>query len=440
MTSKSVFESIPPVRYEGPESTHPFAYRWYDAEHLVLGRPMKEWMRNAVCWWHTFRGLGGDPFGPPTRSWPWDAGAGDELSKALRRADVAFEFFTRLGVTHYCFHDRDVAPDDDDLRVANKNLWTVVEHLKEQQDATGVGLLWGTSNLFSHPRYAQGAGTSPQLGVLAAAANQVKEMLDVSKHLGGANHIFWGGREGYQSLLNTDLRRELLHLGRFLGAAADYADSIGYTGALLIEPKPCEPTKHQYDFDAATVLGFLREHGLFDRFGLNIENNHATLAGHDFVHELAVASAAGKLGSIDANRGDVQNGWDTDQFPNDPRECALAWLVLLRQPEGLGRGGLNYDAKLRRESTAVEDLFHAHIGAIDAWARGLRLAAPLHASGALQDALAERYASFDSPLGRAFEEGRARLEDLQAHALQHGVPPLPSGRQEALENLVGRAL
>ncbi len=429
------FDAIPTIAYEGPESDNPFAYKWYDPKAKVLGRPMKDWMRNAVCYWHTFRGVALDIFGPGTLVRPWEDGS-NSLDMALRRTEVMFDFVTRLGVDYYCFHDRDVAPEGANLTETNKNLWAVVERLKQLQKTTGVKLLWGTANMFSHSRFSQGAATSPNADVFAYCANSVKEMLDVSKYLGGENYVFWGGREGYNSLLNTDLGREQAHAGRFFQLAVDYAQKIGYKGQFLIEPKACEPTKHQYDFDSATVLGTLRKFGLEKHFKLNIEQNHATLAGHDFCHELAVCVADNALGSIDSNRGDVMNGWDTDQFPNDYRECAQAWTIILQQKDGLGTGGLNYDAKVRRDSYDVEDVFHAHLCGIDTWARGLRIAEKIIKGKKLAKFVSQRYASYNAGIGKRIEAGTADFEQLQAYILAKGeAAPNASARQEYLENL-----
>ena len=430
------FDAIPQIAYEGPESTNPLAYRYYDPKARILGKPMKDWMRNAVCYWHTFRGTALDIFGPGTLVRPWEDGT-NSLDMAVRRTEVVFDFITKLGVEFYCFHDRDVSPEGANVSETNKNLWVVAERLKELQKATGVKLLWGTANMFSHPRFSQGASTSPNADVFAYCANSVKEMLDVSKYLGGENYVFWGGREGYNSLLNTDLGREQDHAGKFFHMAVDYAKKIRFGGQFLIEPKACEPTKHQYDFDSATVLGFLRKYGLEKHFALNIEQNHATLAGHDFCHELAVCTADAKLGSIDSNRGDVMNGWDTDQFPNDYRECAQAWTIILKQEGGLGTGGLNYDAKVRRDSYDVEDMFFAHICGIDTWARGLRIAQKIIKAKQLDKFVAKRYASYDAGIGKQIEAGKMDFEKLQKYIIAKGeTAPLASARQEYLENLL----
>ncbi len=434
MAFTTYFDHIPTIAYEGVESDNPFAFKWYDAKAKVLGKPMKDWMRNSVCYWHTFRGMGGDPFGPGTICRPWEDGT-DSLDMALKRTEVVFDFLTKLGVEYYCFHDRDVAPEGGNLTETNANLWKVAKQLKKLQDATGVKLLWGTANLFSHPRFNQGASTSPNADVFAYCANSVKEAIDVTKFLGGENYVFWGGREGYNSLLNTDLGREGRHFAAFLRMAVDYAKSVKFRGQFLIEPKPCEPTKHQYDFDSATVLGFLERNGLADHFKLNIEQNHATLAGHDFNHEIAFAASVGKLGSLDANRGDTMNGWDTDQFPTDYREAAQAWLYI-HQAGGLGTGGLNYDAKVRRDSTDVDDMFHAHICGIDTWARGLRIAEKIIKDGKLAKAVKTRYASYDKGIGADIEKGKTDFRKLQDYIVKKGEAAAnPSGRQELLENL-----
>lgn len=434
MSLTDAFKHIPDIVYEGPESDNPFAYKYYNPSEKILGRSMREWLRFAVCYWHTFRGGGADPFGGATMCRPWEDGS-DSLDMALKRADVAFDFIGKLGLDFYCFHDRDVAPEGDTVSETNKNLWAVAKRFQKNQKATGIDLLWGTANMFSNPRFNQGASTSPNAEVFAYCANSVKEMLDITHELGGQNYVFWGGREGYMSLLNTRMDRELDHLARFLHMAVDYAKSIGFKGQFLIEPKPCEPTKHQYDFDAATVIGFLRGAGLHEHFKLNIETNHATLAGHEFVHELEVARCNGMLGSIDANRGDLMNGWDTDQFPNDVRECTQAMLSIIAN-KGLGSGGLNFDAKLRRDSTDIEDFFHAHIGGIDVYARALRIAARIIDDGTLASLVDERYASWDDGLGKEIEQGKHDLASLQKVILKKGNPaPTASARQEYFENV-----
>lgn len=438
MALTKYFDAIPEITYEGPETDNPLAYRWFNPEEKILGKKMKDHMRNAVCYWHTFRGVALDIFGPGTLVRAWEDGT-NSLDMALKRTEVVFDFIGKLGVEYYCFHDRDVAPEGANVAETNKNLWAVAEKLKQLQKATGVKLLWGTANMFSHPRFSQGAATTPNADVFAYCANSVKEMLDVSKFLGGENYVFWGGREGYNTLLNTDLGREQDHAAKFFQMAVDYAKKIGFKSQFLIEPKAMEPTKHQYDFDSATVLGFLRKYGLQDSFKLNIEQNHATLAGHDFCHELAVCTADNRLGSIDSNRGDVMNGWDTDQFPNDYRECAQAWTIILKQKGGLGSGGLNYDAKVRRDSYDVQDMFYAHICGIDTWARGLRIAERIVKDGAIDKFVKSRYASYDKGIGKDIEAGKCDLESLQAYILKKGeAAPNQSARQEYLENLFNK--
>ncbi|MDH5822537.1 xylose isomerase [Luteimonas sp. RD2P54] len=432
------FPGIGRIPYEGPGSDNPLAFKHYDAARTIGTRTMREHLRFAVCYWHTFCNAGHDPFGPGTRAFGWERGD-TPLARAEARLDAAFEFFTKLDVPYYCFHDVDLAPDADDINEYRDNLAHMVAAAKQRQRDTGVKLLWGTANLFSHPRYMNGAATNPDFAVVARAAVQVKAALDATVELGGENYVFWGGREGYASLLNTDMRRELDHFARFLGMARDYGRSIGFTGNFLIEPKPMEPMKHQYDFDSATVAGFLQRHGLAGDFKLNIEANHATLSGHTFEHDLQVASDHGLLGSIDANRGNPQNGWDTDQFPTDLYDTVGAMLVVLRQG-GLAPGGLNFDAKARRESTAPEDLFEAHIGGMDAFARGLEVAHALLADSPLERWRAERYSSFDSGSGKAFAEGGLDLAALAAKAGELGEPQQRSGRQERYENLLNQYL
>jgi xylose isomerase len=431
------FPDIPRIEYEGPESKNPLAFRHYNPDEVVEGKPMKEHLRFAVCYWHTFRGTGSDPFGPGCAVRPWEDGS-DSLEMALKRVDVAFEFMEKLGVPFYCFHDRDVAPEGANLAETNRNLDVVVRRLKEQQQRTGIRLLWGTANLFSNKRYVHGAATSCNADVFAYAAAQVKKAMEVTLELGGANYLFWGGREGYVTWMNTDLKRELDHYARFLHMAVEYKKKIGFTGPLLIEPKPHEPTSHQYDFDCAHALAFLRGYGLEKEFRFNVETNHATLARHTMVHELLYASVHGMLGSIDANRGDLLLGWDTDQFPTDLYLTTQIMLVVLQQG-GLAPGGLNFDAKVRRESFEPVDLFHAHIGAMDAFAQGLKIAAAIRREGLLEKFLRERYASWDSGIGVEIESGRANFESLEAYMLQKGeAAPNASGRQEYLENILNR--
>ncbi|WP_028916808.1 xylose isomerase [Pseudoxanthomonas sp. J35] len=434
--AREYFPGIGTIPYEGPGSDNPLAFKVYDAEKKIGGKTMREHLRFAVCYWHTFCNAGADPFGPGTRRFPWDKG--EAMATAEAKVDAAFEFFTKLGVPYYCFHDVDLAPDADDIGTYEKNLRHLVAMAKERQQATGVKLLWGTANLFSHPRYMNGASTNPDFAVVARAAVQVKNVLDAVVELGGEHYVFWGGREGYASLHNTDMKRELAHFARFLTIARDYGRSIGFQGKFFIEPKPMEPMKHQYDFDSATVAGFLKEHGLEKDFMLNIEANHATLSGHTFEHDLQVASDHGLLGSIDANRGNAQNGWDTDQFPTDLYDTVGAMMVVLRQ--GGLVGGLNFDAKPRRESTDMEDLFIAHIGGMDAFARGLEVAHALLNDSPWEAWRKQRYASFDGGDGKAFEEGKLGLADLVALAGKLGEPQQTSGKQERYENLLNQYL
>lgn len=432
----NTFSNIPKIQYEGPQSDNPFAFRWYNPSEIVEGKTMLEHLRFCVCYWHTFRGTGADPFGMGTMHRPWDDGS-DSVDNALRRVDVAFEFFSKLGNPFYAFHDRDIAPEGDSLRQTNQNLDRIVDSLEQHQRESGVQLLWGTANLFSHPRFVHGAATSCNVEVFAYAAAQVKKAIEATHRLGGTNYVFWGGREGYQNLFNTNLQRELDHFARFLRMAVDYAQEIGFTGQFLIEPKPKEPTKHQYDFDVATCLNFLRSYDLLDHFKLNIETNHATLAGHTMMHELELAGIQGALGSIDANTGDLLLGWDTDQFPTDYYLTTTTMLALLKY--GLAPGGVNFDAKVRRESFEVEDLFHAHIGGMDAFAKGLKIAAAIRQDKVLDEIVAQRYASWDSELGWNIENGSLGLKDLEAIMLEKGdSAPNQSGRQEMIENLINR--
>jgi xylose isomerase len=431
------FPEVDKIQYEGPSSRNPLAFRHYNASEIVEGRTMTDWLRFAVCYWHTFRGNGSDPFGAPTLMRPWDDGS-DSLDNALRRVDVAFEFMTKLDVPYYCFHDRDVAPEGATLRESNSNLDAVVRKLKEAQRSTGIRLLWGTANLFSNPRYMHGAATSPNADVFAYAGAQVKKAIEATYELGGENYVFWGGREGYMCSYNTDMKRELDHLARFMHMAHDYAKSIGFKGQFLFEPKPKEPTKHQYDFDAAACLNFIRQYGLLEVVKLNIETNHATLAGHSMMHELEYASIQGVLGSIDANTGDLLLGWDTDQFPTDIYLTTQIMLVLMKQG-GLHSGGTNFDAKVRRESIDPIDLFHAHIGGMDAFARGLKIAAAIRADGVLTDFVKQRYSSFENGVGRKIENGTTNFSELEAYIHDKGEAAAnSSGRQEMLENLINR--
>ncbi|MGW8342180.1 xylose isomerase [Xanthomonas axonopodis pv. khayae] len=435
--AKEYFPGIGKIGFEGRDSDNPLAFKVYDANKTIGDKTMAEHLRFAVAYWHSFCGNGADPFGPGTRAYPWDVGD-TALNRAEAKADAAFEFFTKLGVPYYCFHDIDLSPDADDITEYESNLKHMVGVAKQRQADTGIKLLWGTANLFSHPRYMNGASTNPDFNVVARAAVQVKAAIDATVALGGENYVFWGGREGYACLHNTQMKREQDNMARFLTLARDYGRSIGFKGNFLIEPKPMEPMKHQYDFDSATVIGFLRQHGLDQDFKLNIEANHATLSGHSFEHDLQVASDAGLLGSIDANRGNPQNGWDTDQFPTDLYDTVGAMLLVLRQG-GLAPGGLNFDAKVRRESSDPQDLFLAHIGGMDAFARGLEVANALLTASPLEQWRAERYASFDSGAGADFAAGKTTLADLAKHAAGN-APQQISGRQEAYENLINQYL
>ncbi len=436
--AREYFPSVKKIRYEGKESDNPLSFKYYDPEKVVGGKKMKDHLRFAVAYWHSFCNTGDDPFGPGTHRFPW-ANAVDPLAQAEARVDAAFEFFTKLGVDYYCFHDRDMAPEGSTVAESEKNLKHLVALAKERQKSTGVRLLWGTSNLFSNPRYMNGAATNPDFRVLTHAAAQVKAAIEATVELGGENYVFWGGREGYFTLLNTDMKREVDHMAHFLAVAKDYGRSIGFKGSFLIEPKPMEPTKHQYDFDAATVIGFLRHYGLDKDFKLNLEANHATLAGHSFAHDLQLAADAGLLGSVDANRGDPQNGWDTDQFPNNVYETAEVMMIVL-QMGGFTNGGLNFDAKIRRSSTDPEDLFLAHIGGMDTFAFGLELAQRILQDGRITAMRKERYSSFDAGDGASFEKGKLGLEALAALAAKTGEPPQTSGRQELYENIVNSLL
>ena len=433
------FESLPQVRYEGPQSPNPLAYRHYDAKARVLGKTLEQHLRLAVCYWHTFVWPGNDMFGQPTFARPWH-GSGDELTLARKKADAAFALVSRLGVPFYTFHDTDVAPEGAGLASYRSNLAAMVDVLAQKQEETGVALLWGTANLFSHPRYAAGAASNPDPEVFAYAATQVFSALNATHRLGGANYVMWGGREGYDTLLNTDLRRERRQLGRFMQMVVEHKHKIGFKGQLLIEPKPLEPTKHQYDFDSATVYGFLKDFGLEREIKLNIEANHATLAGHSFQHEIATAASLGIFGSIDANRGDPQNGWDTDQFPNSVEDLTLAMYEILRAG-GIGSGGFNFDAKVRRQSIDAADILHGHVGAIDALALALKSAARLIEAGELERFRTERYAGWDGDFGLRILSGDLKLSDVAEHAFVHDLQPRPSsGRQEWLENRVNAAI
>ena len=433
---KEFFKGIGQIKYEGPESDNPLAFRWYDENKTIAGKSMKEHLRFACAYWHSFCGNGADPFGGPTHVHPWDAKS-DAVERAKDKMDAAFEFITKMNLPFYCFHDVDVVDYGNDIIENERRLQALVDYAKEKQQASGVKLLWGTANLFSHLRYMNGAATNPDFHVLTHGAAQVKAALDATIALGGQNYVFWGGREGYMTLLNTDMKREQEHLAMFLHKAKDYARAQGFTGTFFIEPKPCEPTKHQYDYDSATVISFLRQYDLLNDFKLNIEVNHATLAGHTFSHELQVAADAGLLGSIDANRGDYQNGWDTDQFPNDLNELTEAMLIIL-QAGGFAGGGINFDAKIRRNSTDADDLFLAHIGGMDTFARALVTADKILQNGTYSKLRKERYASYDNGKGADFEAGKLSLEDLRQYAIDNGEPKVRSGKQELFENIVNR--
>jgi xylose isomerase len=432
------FPGIDAIPYEGRESDNPLAFKFYDASKVVGGKTMRDHLRFAACYWHTFCAGGSDPFGVDTQIFAWDQ-ADDPMTCARLRMDAAFEFFTKLGVPYYCFHDRDMAPEGASVAESESNLQALVELAKERQVETGMKLLWGTANMFGHPRYMNGASTNPDFAVVAHAGAQVKAALDATVALGGENYVFWGGREGYASLINTDTGRELEHLARFLEMARNYGRSIGFEGTFLIEPKPMEPSKHQYDFDAQTVIGFLRHHGLAGDFKVNVEANHATLAGHSFAHELQMCTDAGLLGSIDANRGDPQNGWDTDQFPTDLYDAVHAMLVVL-EDGGLKSGGFNFDAKVRRESVDLEDIFIGHIGGMDTFARGLEVAHRIREDSPMVAHKASRYASFEQGDGARFEQGQLSLADLRDLAAANAEPEHRSGKQEWYENVVNQYL
>jgi xylose isomerase len=434
--NKEFFKGISQVKFEGVGTDNPLAYRWYDENKIVAGKPMKDYLRFACAYWHSFVGNGADPFGEATHLHPWNEKS-DAVERAKDKADAAFEFITKLGLPYYCFHDVDVVDYTNDVLDNEKRLQSVTAYLKQKQADSGVKLLWGTANLFSNRRYMNGASTNPNFHVLAHAGTQVKAALDATIELKGENYVFWGGREGYMSLLNTNMKREKEHLAKFLHVSKDYARKNGFKGTFFIEPKPCEPSKHQYDYDCETVIGFLRQYDLLNDFKINIEVNHATLAGHTFQHELQVAADAGMLGSMDANRGDYQNGWDTDQFPNNINELVESMLVIL-EAGGFSGGGINFDAKIRRNSTDAADLFHAHIGGIDSFARALIIADNILNNSDYKKLRIERYASYDAGKGKSFEEGKLTLEDLRSFALENGEPSTISGRQEYFENIINR--
>jgi xylose isomerase len=430
------FKGIEKIKFEGRSSSNPLAFKWYDENKIIGGKTMKEYLRFAVAYWHSFCGSGADPFGPGTQIYPW-ASVSNPIDAAKMKMDYAFEFISKLGVPFYCFHDFDLVEEASTIAESEKRLQTIVDYAKVKQGETGIKLLWGTANVFSNPRYMNGASTNPDFNVVASAATQVKNAIDATIALGGQNYVFWGGREGYLSLLNTDMKREKEHLARFLTMARDYARKNGFKGTFLIEPKPMEPTKHQYDFDSETVIGFLRHYGLDKDFKLNIEVNHATLAGHTFQHELQCAADCGMLGSIDANRGDYQNGWDTDQFPLSIYETVEAMMVILNSG-GFTTGGINFDAKIRRNSTDLDDIFIAHISAMDVFARSLVVANDILTNSALPKMKADRYASFNSGKGAEFEQGKLSLEDLRNIAIANGEPARTSGKQELYEQVINQ--
>jgi len=435
MATKEFFPKIGKIKFEGTASKNPLAFRYYDAEKVVYGRKMKDWFKFSMAYWHTLCQEGGDPFGGGTKTFPWNTG-NTALERAKNKLDAGFEFMQKIGIEYFCFHDVDIIEEGKSIEEYEANMKAIVAYAKEKMAKTGIKLLWGTANVFGHERYMNGAATNPNFDSVAYAGTQIKTAIDATIELGGENYVFWGGREGYMSLLNTDMKREKEHLARMLTMARDYARSKGFKGTFLIEPKPMEPTKHQYDVDAETVIGFLRAHGLDKDFKLNIEVNHATLAGHTFEHELQCAADAGMLGSIDANRGDYQNGWDTDQFPMDVNELTQAMLVILKSG-GLQGGGTNFDAKTRRNSTDLEDIFIAHIAGMDAFARALEAAARILEESPYKQMLKERYASFDSGKGKDFEDGKLGLEDLRNYAVAMGKEPAQiSGKQELYEAII----
>jgi xylose isomerase len=433
-STNEFFPQIGKIKFEGTKSKNPLAFRYYDAEKEINGKKMKDWLKFAMAWWHTLCAEGGDPFGPGTKTFPWNKGA-TPLERAKARMDAGFEIMTKIGIEYYCFHDVDLIDDSDSIEEYEENLKEIVAYAKKKQKETGIKLLWGTANVFSHKRYMNGAATNPNFDVVARAAVQIKNAVDATIELGGTGYVFWGGREGYMTLLNTDQKREKDHLAQMLTLARDYARKKGFKGTFFIEPKPMEPTKHQYDYDSETVIGFLRHYGLDKDFKVNVEVNHATLAGHTFEHELAVAVDAGMLGSIDANRGDYQNGWDTDQFPIDQFELVQAYIQIIRNG-GFKDGGTNFDAKTRRNSTDLEDIFIAHIAAMDVMARALETAADFLNDSPYGKLLKERYASFDKGKGKEFETGKLQLEDLVEYARETGEPEQISGKQELYEALI----
>ncbi len=433
---REYYKGIGKIKYEGHHSDNPLAFKYYDPEKVVAGKTLREHFKFAIAYWHTFCGVGADPFGPGTQKFPWDASS-DPIQAAKDKADAAFEFITKMGFDYFCFHDFDLVREASTFSESEKRLTTIVDYIKSKKADSGVKLLWGTANCFSNPRYMNGAATNPDFNVVARAGGQIKLALDATIALNGENYVFWGGREGYMTLLNTDIKRELDHMAQFLHMAKDYARSQGFKGTFFIEPKPMEPSKHQYDFDTATAIGFLKEYDLDKDFKINIEVNHATLAQHTFQHELEIAAGAGMLGSIDANRGDYQNGWDTDQFPNNILEVTEAMLVFL-QAGGLQGGGVNFDAKIRRNSTDMEDVFHAHIGGADTFARALITADKIISSSPYTKLREERYSSFDSGKGKEFESRKLSLQDLYEIAHENGELELRSGKQELFENIINQ--
>ena len=434
--NREYFKGIGTIQFEGKESDNPLAFKYYNPDKIVAGKTMREHFKFAIAYWHTFCGTGADPFGPGTQNFAWDK-SNDPIQAGKDKADAAFEFISKMGFDYFCFHDFDLVKEGATFSESEKRLATITDYIKEKKAASGIKLLWGTANCFSNPRYMNGAATNPDFDVVARAGGQIKLALDATIKLGGENYVFWGGREGYMSLLNTDMGRELDHMGQFLTMARDYARAQGFKGNFFIEPKPMEPMKHQYDFDAATAIGFLKEYGLEKDFKMNIEVNHATLAQHTMQHELAVAAKSGMLGSIDANRGDYQNGWDTDQFPNNIQETTEAMLVFLKAG-GLQGGGINFDAKIRRNSTDLADVFHAHIGGADTFARGLLIADKIINSSPYEKLRKDRYESFDSGKGKAFESGQLSMEDLYKIAKENGELTLKSGKQELFENIINQ--
>tara|TARA_R110002111_G_scaffold155300_9_gene222152 strand:+ start:1436 stop:2761 length:1326 start_codon:yes stop_codon:yes gene_type:complete len=433
---KEYYKGIGDIKYEGKETDNPLAFKYYNPEQVVAGKTMREHFKFAIAYWHSFCGQGSDPFGAGTQKFVWNQ-SNDPIQAAKDKADASFEFISKMGLDYFCFHDYDLVQEALTFAESEKRLAAITDYIKEKQAQSGIKLLWGTANCFSNPRYMNGAATNPEFNVVARAGGQIKLALDATIKLGGENYVFWGGREGYMSLLNTDMGRELDHMGQFLAMARDYARAQGFKGNFFIEPKPMEPMKHQYDFDTATAIGFLRQHGLDKDFKINIEVNHATLAQHTFQHEIEVAAKAGMLGSLDANRGDYQNGWDTDQFPNNIQETTEAMLVFLKAG-GLQGGGINFDAKIRRNSTDMDDVFHAHIGGADTFARALLIADKIISLSPYDTLRKERYSSFDSGLGKDFEAGKLGLQDLYKLAQENGELPLKSGKQELFENIINQ--